>query len=106
MNGCGHHHVGNIGVLGVDKNDAAFYQVTLGGRQGNDAKLGKVIGPSFSAEEMPDVVEKIIQIYLENRHPDEGFLDTLDRIGIDPFKNRVYENRAHGKAKATETEAA
>ena len=106
MNGCGHHHVGNIGVLGVDKNDAAFYQVTLGGRQGNDAKLGKVIGPSFSAEEMPDVVEKIIQIYLENRHPDESFLDTLDRIGIDPFKNRVYENRAHGKAKAAETEAA
>jgi len=106
MNGCGHHHVGNIGVLGVDKNDAAYYQVTLGGRQGNDAKLGKVIGPSFSAEEMPDVVEKIIQIYLENRHPDESFLDTLDRIGIDPFKNRVYENRAHGKAKAAETEAA
>jgi sulfite reductase (NADPH) hemoprotein beta-component len=106
MNGCGHHHVGNIGVLGVDKNDAAFYQVTLGGRQGNDAKLGKVIGPSFSAEEMPDVVEKIIQIYLENRHLDESFLDTLDRIGIDPFKNRVYEGRAHGKAKAAETEAA
>jgi len=106
MNGCGHHHVGNIGVLGVDKNDQAFYQVTLGGRQGNDAKLGKVIGPSFSADEMPDVVEKIIQIYLENRHPDESFLDTLDRIGVDPFKNRVYENRAHGKAKAAETEAA
>ncbi len=106
MNACGHHHVGHIGVLGVDKNNDEFYQVTLGGRQGNDAKLGKVIGPSFSAGEMPDVVEKIIQVYLENRHPDERFIDTFDRIGIDPFKNRVYEGRAHGKAKAAQKEAA
>ncbi|WP_153144628.1 nitrite/sulfite reductase [Dechloromonas sp. H13] len=106
MNACGHHHVGHIGVLGVDKNDAEFYQVTLGGRQGNDAKLGKVIGPSFSAEEMPDVVDKIIKVYIENRHADERFLDTLDRIGIDPFKNRVYEGRAHGKAKVAQKEAA
>ena len=106
MNACGHHHVGHIGVLGVDKNDSEFYQVTLGGRQGNDAKLGKVIGPSFSAEEMPDVVDKIIKVYIENRHADERFLDTLDRIGIDPFKNRVYEGRAHGKAKVAQKEAA
>ncbi len=106
MNACGHHHVGHIGVLGVDKNNDEFYQVTLGGRQGNDAKLGKVIGPSFSAGEMPDVVDKIIKVYLENRHPDERFIDTFDRIGIDPFKNRVYEGRAHGKAKAAEKEAA
>ena len=106
MNACGHHHVGHIGVLGVDKNDAEFYQVTLGGRQGNDARLGKVIGPSFSANEMPDVVDKIIKVYIENRHEEERFLDTLDRIGIDPFKNRVYEGRAHGKAKAAEKEVA
>ncbi|MBS1144330.1 MAG: nitrite/sulfite reductase [Proteobacteria bacterium] len=106
MNACGHHHVGHIGVLGVDKNDSEFYQVTLGGRQGNEAKLGKVIGPSFAADEMPDVVDKIIKVYIENRHPDERFLDTLDRIGIDPFKNRVYEGRAHGKAKAADKEAA
>ena len=106
MNACGHHHVGHIGVLGVDKNEAEFYQVTLGGRQGNDARLGKVIGPSFAAEEMPDVVDKIIKVYLENRHADERFLDTFDRIGLDPFKNRVYEGRAHGKAKAAQPEAA
>ena len=106
MNACGHHHVGHIGVLGVDKNDAEFYQVTLGGRQGNDARLGKVIGPSFSADEMPDVIDKIIKVYLANRHADERFLDTLDRIGIDPFKNRVYEGRAHGKARISEREAA
>jgi hypothetical protein len=102
MNACGHHHVGHIGVLGVDKNDSEFYQVTLGGRQGNDAKLGKVIGPSFAADEMPDVVDKIIKVYVESRHPDERFLDTFDRIGIDPFKNRVYEGRAHGKAKSVQ----
>ena len=106
MNACGHHHVGHIGVLGVDKNDSEFYQVTLGGRQGNEAKLGKVIGPSFAAEEMPDVVDKIIKVYIENRHPDERFLDTFDRIGIDPFKNRVYEGRAHGKAKSAAKETA
>jgi sulfite reductase (NADPH) hemoprotein beta-component len=106
MNACGHHHVGHIGVLGVDKNNDEFYQVTLGGRQGNEARLGKVIGPSFSAGEMPDVVDKIIQVYLDNRHADERFIDTFDRIGIDPFKNRVYEGRAHGKAKAVQKEAA
>jgi sulfite reductase (NADPH) hemoprotein beta-component len=106
MNACGHHHVGHIGVLGVDRNDSEFYQVTLGGRQGNDARLGKVIGPSFAAEEMPDVVDKIIKVYLENRHADERFLDTFDRIGLDPFKNRVYEGRAHGKAKVAQPEAA
>ena len=106
MNACGHHHVGHIGVLGVDKNNDEFYQVTLGGRQGNEARLGKVIGPSFSAGEMPDVVEKIIKVYLENRTDEERFLDTFDRIGIDPFKNRVYEGRAHGKAKIAEVEAA
>ena len=106
MNACGHHHVGHIGVLGVDKNNDEFYQVTLGGRQGNQAKLGKVIGPSFSANEMPDVVDKIIKVYLENRTDEERFLDTFDRIGIDPFKNRVYEGRAHGKAKTAEVEAA
>jgi sulfite reductase (NADPH) hemoprotein beta-component len=106
MNACGHHHVGHIGVLGVDKNNDEFYQVTLGGRQGNDAKLGKVIGPSFAADEMPDVIDKIIKVYVESRHADERFLDTLDRIGIDPFKNRVYEGRAHGKAKAAQKEVA
>jgi len=102
MNACGHHHIGHIGVLGVDRNDAEYYQVTLGGRQGNDARLGKVIGPSLSAAEMPDVVERIIQVYVDHREAGECFLDTLDRIGIDPFKNRVYEGRAHGRARVAE----
>ncbi|MDR2189005.1 MAG: nitrite/sulfite reductase [Azonexus sp.] len=106
MNACGHHHVGHIGILGVDKNNAEFYQVTLGGRQGNDARLGKIIGPAFSASEMPDVVEKIIQVYLDHRHADERFLDTLDRIGIDPFKERVYASDTLDWATHSEKEAA
>lgn len=100
MNACGHHHVGHIGILGVDKNDAEFYQITLGGRQGSAARTGKVIGPSFAANEVPDAVEKIINVFVNNRHEDETFLDTFDRIGVEPFKNTVYANRAHGKAKS------
>jgi sulfite reductase (NADPH) hemoprotein beta-component len=93
MNACGHHHVGHIGILGVDKNGDEFYQVTIGGAQGNDAALGKVIGPSFAAAEMPDVVAQLIETYLAHRHADERFIDTVRRIGIEPFKARVYAER-------------
>ncbi|MCB1888140.1 MAG: nitrite/sulfite reductase [Rhodocyclaceae bacterium] len=93
MNACGHHHVGHIGILGVDKNGQEWYQVTIGGAQGNQASLGKVIGPSFARAEMPDVLERIIQIYIEERHADERFIDTARRIGIAPFKTRVYADR-------------
>ncbi|MBE9608595.1 nitrite/sulfite reductase [Chitinilyticum piscinae] len=99
INACGHHHIGNIGILGVDKNNAEFYQITLGGRQGADAQIGKVIGPSFAQEEMADVMSKIIQVFVENREADERFIDTFDRIGADPFKNKVYEGKPAGKAK-------
>ena len=90
MNACGHHHVGNIGVLGVDKNGDEWYQVSIGGDQGGHASLGKVIGPSFAAREMPDVVARLIDTYVERRHDDEPFIDTVRRIGIEPFKARVY----------------
>ncbi|HEY3532665.1 MAG TPA: nitrite/sulfite reductase, partial [Casimicrobiaceae bacterium] len=90
MNACGQHHIGHIGILGVDKNGAEFYQVTIGGAQGNDAALGKVIGPSFAAAEMPDVIERLIETYLELRHEDERFVDVVRRLGIEPFKERVY----------------
>ena len=99
MNACGHHHVGHIGVLGVDKGDKEFYQITLGGRQGNNAQLGKVIGPSFAAVEMPDTIAKIIKVFVDNRYPDERFIDTFDRIGVDPFKALVYEG--HPKNRTT-----
>ena len=94
MNACGHHHVGHIGILGVDKHGAEFYQVTIGGSQGLDAALGKVIGPSFAQDEMADVVEKLIKTYLGHRHDDEHFLDTVNRVGIEPFKASVYGRKA------------
>jgi sulfite reductase (NADPH) hemoprotein beta-component len=90
MNACGHHHVGHIGILGVDKKGAEFYQVSLGGSSGRDASLGQILGPSFAQEVMPDVIEKIIAVYVEQRTEDEQFLDTYRRIGIDLFKERVY----------------
>lgn len=93
MNACGHHHVGHIGILGVDKNGAEFYQVTLGGSQGNDTALGKVIGPSFGAADMPDVITQIIETYVAERNDDERFIDTVRRTGIEPFKTRVYADR-------------
>ncbi|MDY0072131.1 MAG: nitrite/sulfite reductase [Thauera sp.] len=93
MNSCGHHHVGHIGVLGVDKNNEEWYQVTIGGSQGNGTTLGKVIGPSFAAEEVVDVVEQLINTYLELRHADERFIDTVHRLGSEPFKQRVYAER-------------
>ena len=94
MNACGHHHVGHIGILGVDKHGSEFYQVTIGGSQGLGASLGKVIGPSFAQDEMADVVEKLIATYVDLRHEDEHFLDTAKRIGIEPFKARVYDKKA------------
>jgi len=90
MNACGHHHVGHIGVLGVDKNGEEWYQVSLGGAQGNDASLGKVIGPSFAAAEMPEVVARLIEVYVERRHQGERFIETVRRLGLEPFKERVY----------------
>jgi sulfite reductase (NADPH) hemoprotein beta-component len=90
MNACGHHHVGHIGILGVDKDGSEWYQVTIGGKQGNDASLGTVIGPSFSAEEMPEVVQRLIDVYLRERTDEERFIDTVRRIGVDPFKQYVY----------------
>lgn len=90
MNACGHHHVGHIGILGVDKKGAEFYQVTLGGNSDHDASIGDILGPSFAAEDMPDIVEEVLNTYLDLRVDDERFLDTYRRVGITPFKERVY----------------
>ncbi|MDG9757130.1 nitrite/sulfite reductase [Pseudomonas sediminis] len=90
MNACGHHHIGNIGILGVDKNGSEWYQLTLGGSQGQQAALGKVIGPSFAAEQVPEVIERIVRTYVDQRQVNEGFLDTFQRIGLEPFKANVY----------------
>jgi sulfite reductase (NADPH) hemoprotein beta-component len=90
MNGCGHHSMGHIGILGVDKDGSEWYQVSIGGKQGNDASLGAVIGPSFAAEEMPGVVQRLIDVYVAERTPEERFIDTVRRIGLTPFKTHVY----------------
>ena len=96
MNSCGHHHVGHIGILGVDKNGEEWYQISIGGNQGlarpgAPAALGKVIGPSFARAEIPDVIEQLIGLYLERRESEaERFIDVVWRIGIEPFKERVY----------------
>ena len=90
MNACGHHHVGHIGILGVDKKGREFYQIALGGRQGKEAAIGKILGPSFSQEAIADVVETILSTYVEHRIEPETFIDTYDRIGIETFKEAVY----------------
>jgi sulfite reductase (NADPH) hemoprotein beta-component len=93
MNSCGHHHAGHIGILGVDKQGAEFYQISIGGNQGNDASIGKVIGPSVAQEEVPDVIERLINTYLSRRDSEhERFIDTVRRVGLDPFKESVYGN--------------
>ncbi len=97
MNACGHHHVGHVGILGVDKNGEEWYQVEIGGNQAPGA-LGKVIGPSFARADIPDVIERLIDTYLEHRDSEaERFVDVVQRIGIEPFKERVYGN-AHQRA--------
>lgn len=90
INACGHHHIGNIGILGVDKNGSEWYQITLGGAQGKASALGKVIGPAFSAAQVPDVISCLIATYVRYRESDEPFIDTVQRIGLEPFKERVY----------------
>jgi sulfite reductase (NADPH) hemoprotein beta-component len=105
MNACGHHHVGHIGILGVDKNGEEWYQIAIGGNQGEvrlrpdeafpalGASLGKVIGPSFARADVTDVVERLIECYLDERDSDaERFIDVVQRIGVAPFKERVYAN--------------
>jgi sulfite reductase (NADPH) hemoprotein beta-component len=100
INACGHHHVGNIGILGVDKDGAEWYQVSLGGAQGNESAIGKIIGPSFSAHQMPIVIERILEVYVRERTEDERFIDTVRRIGVAPFKEYVYATpiKAHHNA--------
>jgi sulfite reductase (NADPH) hemoprotein beta-component len=90
MNACGHHHVGHIGILGVDKKGEEFYQIQLGGRSDENAMLGKVLGPAFGQADIPDVIATILNVFVENRQGDELFVDTYSRVGLATFKERVY----------------
>jgi sulfite reductase (NADPH) hemoprotein beta-component len=98
INSCGHHHSGHIGVLGVDKDGSEWYQITLGGLDGSAisghaSTPGKVIGPSFAAEEVPDVIEAVIETYRHQRAANERFIDTVKRVGLDPFKTAANAQR-------------
>jgi sulfite reductase (NADPH) hemoprotein beta-component len=90
MNACGHHHVGHIGILGVDKKGEEWYQITLGGSSENEASLGQVVGPSVPKDEVANFLERLLLIYIEHRQEDESFLSTYRRIGIKPFKEKAY----------------
>ena len=93
INACGHHHVGNIGILGVDKKGEEFYQVTLGGSAGDDAAVGGILGPAVPFEKVTETVEKIIAIYRDVRDAGEPFVETVRRIGLTPFKEALYADR-------------
>jgi len=90
INACGHHHVGHIGILGVDKRGVEIYQITLGGSATNDATIGDLVGPGFGYDEVTDAVETIIRTHLAHRAPGERFIDTYRRIGLAPFKEALY----------------
>jgi sulfite reductase (NADPH) hemoprotein beta-component len=90
MNACGHHHVGHIGILGVDKHGEEWYQVTLGGSAGGAAALGEVIGPSVPRAAVATTLQRIVDVYVAQREDGERFIDTVRRIGLEPFRERVY----------------
>ena len=90
MNACGHHHVGHIGILGVDKHGEEWYQITIGGSATEDASLGDVIGPSVPQVAVAATIQKLIDVYVEQRHEEERFIDTVRRVGVEPFQDRVY----------------
>ena len=94
INACGHHHIGHIGILGVEKNGQEFYQITLGGRADEKAELGTLLGPAVPYGEVVDVIEEVVAAYVELRErPNELFVDTVKRVGVEPFKERVYAAR-------------
>ena len=90
INACGHHHVGNIGILGLDKKGEEYYQITLGGNADENAAIGKITGPGFSKDEIAGAVETVVNTYIENRQTDENFIQTHSRIGDVPFKEALY----------------
>ena len=94
MNACAHHHIGHIGILGVDRKGEEYYQIQLGGSASLNASIGKIVGPSFKQDDVPEVIEQIINVYLDQRQQDERFIDTCQRIGLTPFKERLYGQAA------------
>jgi sulfite reductase (NADPH) hemoprotein beta-component len=90
INACGHHHTGHIGILGVDKKGEEFYQITLGGDPGDDAALGALVGPAFASDQVVDAIERVVEVFVDRHHDGERFVDTVRRIGLEPFKEKLY----------------
>jgi sulfite reductase (NADPH) hemoprotein beta-component len=90
INACGHHHVGHIGILGVDKKGEEFYQLTLGGSGAEDAEVGKILGPALPADRVAGAIDDLVEVYLRERRDGERFLDTYRRTGLQPFKEAIY----------------
>jgi sulfite reductase (NADPH) hemoprotein beta-component len=90
INACGHHHVGHIGILGVDKKGVEFYQITLGGSGDETASIGEIVGPAFGEHEVTDAIETLINTYFSLRQSGERFLDTYRRVGVQPFREKLY----------------
>ena len=98
INACGHHHVGHIGILGVDRSGEEYYQITIGGNPAIDASIGDIVGPAFSSDNVVDAVETLVTTYVELRNDGERFLDTYRRIGQGPFKKRLYPEKTDAAA--------
>lgn len=94
INSCAHHHIANIGILGLNKNATDHYQITLGGRQGKDSRLGKVLGPAVPESELPTSIRTILSVYLKYRELEESFIELVDRLGLAPFKEALYGEKA------------
>jgi Sulfite reductase, beta subunit (hemoprotein) len=92
MNGCAHQSVGHIGILGVDKKGEEWYQITLGGSSENEAAIGERLGPAVSKEDITDSITRILEVYVQQRLEDEPFLQTVNRVGLEPFREKVYAN--------------
>jgi sulfite reductase (NADPH) hemoprotein beta-component len=102
INACGHHHIGHIGILGLEKNGSEYYQLTLGGDATEHAALGEILGPGLAAEEVPDAVEKIVAVYLARRAPNEEFIETYRRVGIEPFRQAFLRQAFQGELHAAD----
>ena len=101
MNACGHHHVGHIGILGLDRAGVENYQITLGGDHTEKTSLGERTGPGFGAEEIVPAIETVVQAYLDNRESaDEAFIDTYRRVGMAPFKEALYGEQTSKRSRA------
>uniref|UniRef100_UPI0035AF4CD2 nitrite/sulfite reductase n=1 Tax=Nitrosomonas sp. TaxID=42353 RepID=UPI0035AF4CD2 len=106
VNACGQHHIGNIGITGVEKKDHdEWYQVSIGGSEGNDSSIGKILGPSFTFYQVPEVIERLIQVYQRERIDGERFIDTVRRIGHAPFKDHVYASEFIAQEEVTDPHA-